>query len=306
MSEMDRFGIPKNPAGSVEVRLRGSGIVGPTGPPGPAGAPGGPTGPTGPRGPTGPAVTGPAGAGATGPAGAASTGPTGPAGAGGTGPTGPAGPTGPGVGATGPAGATGPTGPTATGPTGPAGAASSVTGPTGPSSTGPTGPSVTGPTGTAGPTGPTGSSVTINVASGYTVSINNSTAKTSTSTSYTKKKETKINEAWTGSVLVEFTLYSDGTHTAYGTIYVNGVARSVEFETTELEGITVSYILTGISINDLIQAYIKRASGSTFTIGAKDLKIRYMWVITQMAGKTLVTPLPITDTTVISTTNQDP
>lgn len=148
---------------------------------------------------------------------------------------------------------------------------------------------------------------TKNIASGSAVTIHNDASKTTNLASYYKVKEMKVNETWSGSIIVNFNLFSDGTHTAYGKVYLNGSAKSSEFtSTTATPGIQQQYTLTGgINNGDLIQIYI-HAQTAGQTVGAITMTLQYKWQITAIGGLTLSAALDTTDATVISTTNQDP
>lgn len=150
-----------------------------------------------------------------------------------------------------------------------------------------------------------GDGVTMKIAAGTPVTINNATQKTTTSLTYVKVKEMKVNEAWTGSWRCGFTIVGDSSHLAYGQVYVNGVVKGAEHSSFEPggEGFTDDITLD-LAVNDLIQIYAHMVTGGTCAI--QGMTLQYQWNIKAIGGKTLVTALPTTDTTVISVTNQDP
>lgn len=147
--------------------------------------------------------------------------------------------------------------------------------------------------------------VTMKITAAATVTINNATSKSTTQTGYTKVKEIKINETWPGSWTCAFTITGDSTHLAYGKVYVNEVAKGAEHSSFEPDGEAFTDDITlDLAANDLIQIYAHRVTGGTCAI--KNMSLKYRWDIKAIGGKTLSTALQTTDTTVISTTNQDP
>jgi hypothetical protein len=184
------------------------------------------------------------------------------------------------------------------GPTGATGSASNVPGPTGPAST------VTGPTGSMGPTGP-GVTVIASDAATPLVTISQDTEKTTSSTSYAKLKEMRFNAAAAGTIQFQYSVHSASTGDVQTAWYKNGVLVAEDTVHTGTGAEIFYYSFTGIAANDLIQVYGKR-----ITVGNAchviNFRAQYKWVISAIGGKTLTASLSTTDTTVISTTNQDP
>lgn len=165
-----------------------------------------------------------------------------------------------------------------------------------------TGSGATGPT---GPTGPTGSSVSIGVAIGTTAVVSNNTEKSTSSTSYTKLKELRIDETVSGTVVVSFDLYSSGSGDVMARVYLNGVAVGDEETVTGSTPETFTYDYANPTNGDLIQVYGKRVtSGNDCYV--LNHQLAYKWRINSISGETLASPLDLSKTTEILHTHQDP
>lgn len=170
-----------------------------------------------------------------------------------------------------------------------------------------------GTSGYSGKSGTTGGSPVLLRVLGNNVVISNPDAKTTSSITYVKLKEIIINDtdALTGGALhVKFNLYSDGTggHSGFGRVYYKGNAKSSEYVTILQEpGLACDYSFTqNLTAGDTIEIWGHRYNTSSFQIGIETMTLEYSWSIKQFGSSTLVTALPVTDTTAISTTNNDP
>jgi hypothetical protein len=140
---------------------------------------------------------------------------------------------------------------------------------------------------------------------GDTVRNSNDTERTSTALSYTKKKEIRLNASLL-TMRVSFDLHGTGGATAYGRVYVNGVAVGIVKQTvsttyvTYLGDFSVGYVNT-----DLIQVYIY-SSASDKAAYVANFRLEYNGGITTLGAYTLAVPLHVTADPTISVTNQDP
>ena len=83
-----------------------------------------------------------------------------------------------------------------------------------------------------------------------------------TNTTYTKKKECCVGVF--GIYCVKFDLkINAGANTAYGKIYVNGIAVGTERSTQSTAYVTFTENLF-IKANDLVQLYIQRSAGTSY------------------------------------------
>lgn len=87
----------------------------------------------------------------------------------------------------------------------------------------------------------------------------NITEQVSNSTSYVKVKETVISRA--GNLRIKFNLRNSSSGTAYGRIYVNGIAKGTERSTTSTSEVTFTEDITGLNHNDLVQVYVRQTGG---------------------------------------------
>ena len=133
-----------------------------------------------------------------------------------------------------------------------------------------------------------------------TVVDNNADVKSSGSESYTKVKETRLDEdvdllrvryqarRVTGSPV---TVYY-----ANARLYINGSAVGTE---RDLGSSFITYtddIVSGLSAGDLIQVYVQSNASTSITIEVKELQICYTSEITHIEGKELITPIEYLDT----------
>lgn len=130
------------------------------------------------------------------------------------------------------------------------------------------------------------------------------TAKSTTATSYTKLKEVKVNEAYSGIMRIKFDLKLSSTGTGYGKIYKNGVAIGTEQTITVTSYTTFSEDLAlTLVANDLLQVYCKGVGGDTVYV--QNLRFYYSNRVNVLNGQTVESTLLVT-VAAISTTNQDP
>lgn len=136
-----------------------------------------------------------------------------------------------------------------------------------------------------------------------TIRNSNNTEKTTTSTSYVKKKEIKVN-ATLANCRVYCEIHRSGAGTAYYTLYKNGSPVGVEHirSTGTYQGFTDD--LAGLVANDLLQIYVK--SSTSDAAYCANMSLRYSNAILSISGFTLVVPLVDTVDPTISVTNQDP
>ena len=122
-----------------------------------------------------------------------------------------------------------------------------------------------------------------------TLQNSNDSTRTYTGTSYQKKKETRLNEAFTGSIRIKFSLNTSAGAGGNGRLYRNGVALGLE-RTVPFSWTVFSEDFTGLEweSGDLIQVYLKSYIGDS-SIQTQDLQLCYN-----------------AEADPVSTTNQDP
>jgi len=132
----------------------------------------------------------------------------------------------------------------------------------------------------------------------------NDAQKTTTSASYIKLKETKLN-ADLPACTIKFDLYggASGSDYAKAKLYKNGVALGVE-RTGTTGWVTHSEDFSGFVLNDLIQIYGHSGSGNTCYV--KNLRFYYDANVTELQNEALDTALTLTKDPTISMTAQDP
>lgn len=143
-----------------------------------------------------------------------------------------------------------------------------------------------------------------------TVKNSNDTERTTTSATYVKVKEIKLNED-TGKMRIRFGLKRvGGTVTLVAArIYLNGVAIG-----TARTNNTTDYAYhdedlqatEGFAKDDLIQIYAHRSTDADTTCYVEDFQLRYTRAVSVAAGHELSTGLPTVDQAVFDVTNQDP
>lgn len=157
------------------------------------------------------------------------------------------------------------------------------------------------------PTSPGGgATVGVSGAATPTVTISQDTEKINNTTSYVKLKEMKFNEAVVGTIQFEHSVHSGSTGEVMTAWYKNGVL--VEENTEHIgTGAEIFYwTFTNLAANDLVQIYGKRTGVVGNACHVNNFRAKYKWVISAISGEVLATPLTLSKTTVISTTNQDP
>lgn len=134
------------------------------------------------------------------------------------------------------------------------------------------------------------------------VTISNLTERTNSGETYDRIKKIIINESVAGSIMLVFSYASTDPPTeAFFKVYHNSDIVSDTFSDTSGDyQVDEPVTITGpFAATDTIEI---KSSGPA---KAKDMKLEYSWKILSLFGLTLVTPLDITDETVISTTNSD-
>jgi hypothetical protein len=106
---------------------------------------------------------------------------------------------------------------------------------------------------------------------GDTLASNNTTVRTTSSTTNVKLKETRADHG--GSYRVAFQMYSDQvTYTVNAQIYVNGVVRGIARSTNSISVVTFTEDIV-VNSGDLIQIYASAPSGNLLTIYKLTLSI---------------------------------
>jgi hypothetical protein len=100
------------------------------------------------------------------------------------------------------------------------------------------------------------------------------TEQTTSGTTYTKIKEIQVRLC--GTMRVAFDLKRSGGTTAYGQIYINGVAVGVERSNSSDVYVTYTEDIPNIQTSDLIQLYYKNNSGASTEIR----NFRIYWDVT--------------------------
>ena len=147
--------------------------------------------------------------------------------------------------------------------------------------------------------------VTSEFAAGTTLRNSSDIEKSTTSASYVKLKESKLNDIYT-SITVKFDLKLSTVgdpDAAFGRIYKNGSPVGIERSTYSATYTTYSESFSSLVANDLIQVYAY-ATGVARTAYVQNLRFYYNENILTVGGKTLTTGLECS--TVRTITNQDP
>ncbi|MBA7612199.1 hypothetical protein ES703_19435 [subsurface metagenome] len=144
---------------------------------------------------------------------------------------------------------------------------------------------------------------------GTNVKNSNDTRKETSSTSYVKKKEVKLNENLDKICRIKFAIQSGVTgKTVYGRIYKNGIALGAEqsWNINEYSIKSEDFAANEFQTNDLVQIYVKMSADAE-AIDVKDMRFYYdtLDTITKIGTHELVSPLHIEKPS-ISMTNQDP
>jgi hypothetical protein len=133
---------------------------------------------------------------------------------------------------------------------------------------------------------------------------NNSTERSSTSTSPVMKKRTYVDE-YCISVNVRFDIKSATGSTVHGQIYVNGDSRG-DLKSTALTTYT-TYTQTFYDINagDSIELWVDTV-GSDCPVYVMNLRFGVTRAIGKFGGSKLITPLPLDQSLTITFTDSDP
>lgn len=131
----------------------------------------------------------------------------------------------------------------------------------------------------------------------------NEPERTTTSATYVKVKECKLNADLAGC-RIKFTLQGSGLGCAKAKVYKNGVAIGAEALSCDAAPQTQSEDFLGFVKDDLIQIYAQKGSAGGAKV--KFFRFYYIWDMTKIGGFTLVIPIDVTDDPTISITNQDP
>ena len=141
---------------------------------------------------------------------------------------------------------------------------------------------------------------TVSSAVSDTLRNSNDNEKSTSSSTYVKVKEVKLNEDLPACRLkFDVDMFpTDGN--SYAQVYKNGVPIGTEWAFSETGYVTKSEDFTGWVKDDLIQIYLKTPK----TAYVQHMRFYYDVVITYVGGWDLITDLPVTYS--ISMTNQDP
>lgn len=137
------------------------------------------------------------------------------------------------------------------------------------------------------------------------VKNSNDAEKTTTSTSPVKLKEIRINKAYNGSLRVIWLMNCQNGSGVWGQVYKNGTPIGSEQGTGNLSPTAFTQDITGgLQAGDLIQIYLRAASGDTGHV--KNMKLAFDWQLTKIMDWVLTTPLALSNTNGLDATNQDP
>lgn len=120
-----------------------------------------------------------------------------------------------------------------------------------------------------------------------TVRNANDSDKSTTSTTWVKVKETRLDTAFVGSIRITWHIGTSKTVYCYGRLYRNGVALGSEYGTSGSKSIKEDFTDIDWAVNDLLQIYLK--AGTDVTVHASNFQLCYDMLRSS-----------------ISTTNQDP
>ncbi len=137
------------------------------------------------------------------------------------------------------------------------------------------------------------------------VKNSNDAEKTTTSTTPVKLKEIKINKSYEGSLRVVWLMNCEQGSGVWGQVYKNGSPIGSEQGTGNLNPTAFTQdIAGGLAAGDLIQIYLRAASGDTGHV--KNMKLAFDWVLTRIMNWVLSTPLALSNTDGLDVMNQDP
>lgn len=125
-----------------------------------------------------------------------------------------------------------------------------------------------------------------------TLQFSNDTQRDATGGSYTKVKETLLNEDLP-AVRIKFDAGAGSGTTNKAKIYKNGVAIGTERTTEASSIVTYSEDFTGFVVGDLIQIYSYRSAGSSSSF-IQNFRFYFTnKTVTKFLGKTITTPIPM-------------
>lgn len=134
----------------------------------------------------------------------------------------------------------------------------------------------------------------------------NDTEKSTAATSLTKIKEIRLDEDANALRIYYSLRTSNASYTAYGHLYLNGVALGTIAETNDTVGYAVEEDFAQEFVaGDLIQIYAYSEGGGS-TAYVKNMRLKYDRAISKIGDWTLATGLPTVEQTAYLTTNQDP
>jgi hypothetical protein len=141
----------------------------------------------------------------------------------------------------------------------------------------------------ANPSWATGTSIAFGFVASDTLRWNNDTERSTTSTSYVKLKEIKLNQDLP-ACRIKFDLKcSSNSSTAYAIIYKNGVAIGTECSNATTNYVNFSQDFTGFVSGDLIQIYAKNTQYTTYV---KNFALFFDYSVQTFNGISLVNYLP--------------
>lgn len=130
---------------------------------------------------------------------------------------------------------------------------------------------------------------------------NSNNAATSTlSTTYTKKKEIRVDED-TGKMRIYFEMKSLAGDRVYARIYIGGVAIGTERSTLSTSYVDYSQDLGPYVDTNLIQIYAKATDGERVYV--QNFRLQYDRAVSIACGEVLISPLVTDDQTPFSVTN---
>lgn len=135
---------------------------------------------------------------------------------------------------------------------------------------------------------------------------NNDAEKETSSTTYVKLKEIKLNED-TGKMRIYFEIkISEAGKHVLAKIYKNGSPLGTERDWQGAGYEPYTEDLGPFSANDLIQIYVKRVGLGSPAAYVANMRLQYDRAVSIAAGHELSTGLPTVDQTIFSVINQDP
>ncbi|MDH7513558.1 MAG: hypothetical protein QHH14_11490 [Clostridiales bacterium] len=137
------------------------------------------------------------------------------------------------------------------------------------------------------------------------VKNSNDAEKVTVSTTPVKLKEIRINKNYEGSLRVVWLMNCEKGYGVWGQVYKNGTPIGTEQKTTYLNPTAFTQDISGgLAAGDLIQIYLRAASGDTGHV--KNMKLAFDWLLTKIMNWILSTPLALSNTDGLDVTNQDP